>query len=499
MKLIAIITTTVLVLANAHRSQSAEPGPRQYVVALAPILDRETGATIFKECLELVLNEASAGDQVEFIDARRLERLAVVSIPNGSARTRANSREFAGKFSALKSHLTESSISNADERDQLMIPILIDDVARSRDQSIPLTLILSGSPLFVAQSATERAFNMTDGLVPGDGMIGASVNLSLFGTKERKHQLDGARVYWFAPNENWASSAMHQRAVERFWTLFFGEQGAILNTLGSDVQTVFDRAIRGDARPLVAATLDMNDNGMSMQTVSAFRRQAAAPPSPIALTTSARPAHLIPAAPKPSPSTNTIARTTAIRAHSTSVHAAGIDSIPAAIAPTSPEHEIPESRAHFPIHQGTTPQTTPPESVTSPIEIGILWDGLDGTRDLDIYVLPYPGAAELSFKRPISRDGKHVRDWRQPNSLTDFESVRLNSGAQISKVEAWVNLFKGSGPVTGKVQVIYQDTVFTGTFTIPAAYGNAGINPLSRRTDPHWTRLDLQKIVSQNP
>jgi hypothetical protein len=79
-------------------SASSEASSHHYVIALAPGLTHEKGTDVLKACFDLALNRAQQGERIEFMDGLKLTRLASVQVPGGSARDRANSPEFLGKF-----------------------------------------------------------------------------------------------------------------------------------------------------------------------------------------------------------------------------------------------------------------------------------------------------------------------------------------------------------------------------------------------------------------
>lgn len=268
-------------LTAAAKAETAAAAPHHYVVAIAPGLSKEKGAEVLKQSFDLLLNRAQPGDCVEFYDAPQLTKLASVIVPSGSARERANSREYSAKFSGLKKFLTEPWAGDPRLAGQLRLPQLLDTVAKTRPPDERTALVLIGAPIFITTHSTEAAFNMESALTPGDGMVACSVTKSLFGTAERKGQLNGEAIHWLTPSDAWATSEMHRSAVLRFWTIFVGEQGAALATFSSDTGAVFDRAVRGDDGPLMSAKVDPNDRGLIMRPPPAFHRETVTtPPQP---------------------------------------------------------------------------------------------------------------------------------------------------------------------------------------------------------------------------
>jgi hypothetical protein len=271
---LAVAFATIALVVNAAPSGQE---PHHFIVAVSTGLIPAQNQDVFTLCMDLLLNRAKPGDNVEFLATPQGGRLASVTVPDGSARARANSREYAGKFGALKQFLTATISPPPRQAGQLCLPELLDAVARSHASHEPLTVIVVGSPLYFAANDREAAFDMEKGLVPGDGMITASATESLFGTIERKGQLQNVHVHWLTPTEEWAAGEMHRRSVTRFWSLFLSEQGAALSTFSSDAGQVFQRAEQGEVNPVMNATLDKNERGLIMRPPPIFRRESAPP------------------------------------------------------------------------------------------------------------------------------------------------------------------------------------------------------------------------------
>ena len=270
--LVAVITFATALIVSAAPAGEA---PRHYVVAICGGLSSNQSQDAFKQSMDLLLNRAQPGDRVEFLAAPQGNRLALVVVPEGTARARANSREYAGKFVGLVQFLKTPTAADLRQATQLRLPQLLDGVVRARQGQEKLAVIVIGSPLYLASNEREAAFDMEKGLTPSDGMVAASVTESLFGSKERKGQLQNTTVHWLTPSDDWAVGEMHRRAVTRFWSVFIAEQGATLSTFGSDIARVFERAAQGEASPVLTATLDPNDQGLVMRPPPIFRRENA--------------------------------------------------------------------------------------------------------------------------------------------------------------------------------------------------------------------------------
>jgi len=275
------IFVVALVCAMTSVGEFAAREPRRFVIALGAGLPKDKGNELLKRTFQLLLSEAKAGDRVEIISAPFLTTLADVVVPPGSPRERVNSSAFAGRFEVLQAFVNTAPV-DLRLAGQLRLPQLLDEVAHRRQTGKAVILILVGSPIFMTTNATESAFNMDEGLVPGDGLIIASSAMSLFGTKERAKQLEGVTVHWFVPNENWGLGEIQRGMVLRFWSAFIQSQSGVLASFGSDVGNVFDRAVSEETRPVMIVTLNP-DRELAMKAAPVFRREVQSPALPLSI------------------------------------------------------------------------------------------------------------------------------------------------------------------------------------------------------------------------
>lgn len=463
-------TLTIIVaacgLTVAANTKAAAAAPRQYVIAIASGLSKEKSSEVLKQSFDFLLNRAQPGDSVEFYDAPQLTKLASVVVPAGTARERANSREFAAKFGALKKALTEPSTGDPKLAGQLRLAQLLDMVAKTRQPNQQTMLVLMGSPLFITAHPNEVAFNMESGLTPGDGMVTCSSAKSLFGTAERKGQLNGVAIHWLTPSDVWATSEMHRSAVLRFWTVFAAEQGATLATFSSDTGAVFDRAVRGEDRPLMSAKADPNDRGLIMRPPPTFHREAvAAPPPP-------------PPAPEPTPTPPSVVEAT---------------------KPEPPAKPVEEALPAVPVIKEI------PKAATGHIGIAAIWQVPSRTSrnaDIDLFVAASPSAPEVYWKRPLAEGAKYFRDIRHASEAkttgewqASWEYVEV-SHAEISKVSLWLNVYDTSGPVSGIVRVQFNGRTVDKSFRFDVTRGNRGSDSrnVERRRSPFWQEIRLEEL-----
>ena len=483
MKTIQYFLVAIIILASASLATAATagPAPRQYVVVICAGLAPGQCQDVFKQSMDLLLNHAQPGDRVDFIAASQGALLASVSVPEGTARSRANSREYAGKFVGLVQFLKSPSATDSRQATQLRLPQLLDEIARSRHRQDSLTIIAIGSPLYFAANEREAAFDMEKGLTPGDGMIAASVTESLFGTLERKGQLRNTTIHWILPSDDWSVSEMHSHAVTRFWTVFIGEQGATLSTFSSDIAHVFERASQGEASPVLTATLDPNDRGLVMRPPPIFRLETA---PPVATHVELPPART-PIQPVVIPTNMPIAIPKIV---------------PVVITPPISTPKL-ESVAI------AKAATEIPQAPSGHIGIAAIWEtsaSAASTADIDLYVSAHPDTAEVYWKRAQATDAIYYRDIRHAGPqgqsrdwTASWEYVEVNH-ARIEDVSIWLNVYETKGNAKGIVRIQWNGKIIDAPFQFDLNRGNhGGDNSLTqRRRSPYWQEIRIRDIFT---
>jgi hypothetical protein len=168
-KISIVLATLALAVAVCATPLTNHATTKHYIIVAAQGLPKDQAADVLKQTFVLLLVRATPGDRVELIAAPKMTKLADVIVPAGSMRSRANSQEFAGKFGAWKTFLSEPSTSEPRQAGQLALPQLVDEITRSREPGQQTVIVLCGTPLFMSSRAAEEPFDMAGGLVPGDG------------------------------------------------------------------------------------------------------------------------------------------------------------------------------------------------------------------------------------------------------------------------------------------------------------------------------------------
>lgn len=446
---------------------------KHYFLGLSPYYSPGERAEIERRIRTFALT-APRGSCIKIDDAFNLQTVTVFQVPELKFDSTANRmRAFAENIVALSQWFKKMNTNNAPAElansALLRVPEYLDFIAADGSGQ-PHGIMLIGSPF--AEYPTERPFSMSGAeespRVPSDGHLLAGLQNSPYGTMERKGRLRGSQISWCYGSENVWSNALHKTLLTRFWVLFTKQEDATLVAFTPDLASAF--ATLPQAGRGAVANFDLNPEDTKIEMLVARPRQV--------------PTWLAQAGAE----TNVASATHLQNQRSGSAARSGQSEIPTGVAQrTTPR---PSEARRSPV------DLTQPIAVT--VDIGIMWESSDSQLDVDLYVRARPGAEELWYQKVRTQDGVYVRDWTQPNNRTDFEWVKLNPGVRLAEVEAWVNLFKGRGPISGRVAVHFENRTFLGSFTVPAASGNGGMDARIRQNSPHWTRLDLQKILTQN-
>jgi hypothetical protein len=498
----------VLAFLIAAVSSPAEKTQRHYVIAISSGLPVTQGQAVFAQSMQFLLYQAHPGDRVEFIAAPTGNRLADVVVPEGTARARANSREYAGKIGALKHYLGESGIGDARQVMQLRLPQLLDALARTRGTPDPITLIVVGLPLHVASNESEAAFDMEKGLTPGDGLVATSINTSLFGTKERQRQLENVVIHWLTPTDDWPVSDTHRHQVMRFWTVFLGAQGGVLSTFSADPARVFERAIRGEANAVLAATLDPNDRALVMRPPPVFRLEREAPvesrleipsitppskptPVPVPQAVPNKPP-LATSTPQPIVTPKTTETVTPVQ-ETTDI--APVE-IPLPQVPVVDSVSMTKAVAEI------------PRAPAGRIGIAVVWEtpnGAAAAADVDLYVKARASFDEVYWRHAQGqgavyfRDVRHAGPQRQGGDWTAcWEYVEVKH-VQPQDVSVWLNLYSARSAVSGIVRVQHGGRVVDQPFQFAVTRGNRGGDSslAKRRESPFWQTINISELLAQ--
>ena len=440
-------------------------------LVLSPWVATAQRAKQQEQVRSFLLRQSPSGVRVKLWDGWTGEMLGDALVPAlryDNAAARAQNRDMAGLLTVLAKWMEASQGSESElvGTGALRAPELLPEIA---GDSVTGTnaIVLIGSPIY--RNLAEPSFSMTDGRYPSDGHLKCTLTESVYGVVQRQGRLNRTAVHWVIPNLAVWQNELHGQAVTRFWALFVQAQGGKLVTVSADLPRVLQRALQAEGVPVLSVHPEPSDEKPTMRsalprTVPNWLEQVPVPP-PIPAVLPVPP----PAAPP---------------------QAASLPEPQSAPAPTPPPVTV---AAAQPLAAPDLPQPAMPFPHgfdSSKTGIGICWSG-DGV-DLDAYVLPYPGARELSYKRDRTPEGFLYRDERTGNVGRYFEFVEFKTVVDLPRVSVWVNLYAGRGPVSGQVALFNHGQVKVGSFTISAAKGNHGRG--DRATSQCWVEIHLSDL-----
>lgn len=142
-----------------------------------------------------------------------------------------------------------------------------------------------------------------------------------------------------------------------------------------------------------------------------------------------------------------------------------------------------------------------PRAQAGILHVAAVWTSA-GSADVDLYVRPRPGSAELSFGMTRSAEGRYLRDVRRSQATGesgswqgDWEGVELPNGDP-KLIEVWLNVFTSSGDkITGFVRIQHgQNFTVDVPFTMSGRADSAG-DAGKRDRSSSWLRIDVQAAL----
>lgn len=230
---------------------------------------------------------------------------------------------------------------------------------------------------------------------------------------------------------------LERRAVVRWWTIWCAELGATLTSCQATPGVAIESAIAGTTAPVSSDVIDRTSTDVVIRDVRPTTRSTDAPHPPQRAATDA---------------------------------------------------ELSEAASVMP-----TPSL-------GHAMISVVWSSTDGQADIDLWVRPAPGAAELSYGNRTTPLGRYLRDIQRsastrqtPAGNTAWEGVEILDAHGDRMPEVWLNVYRNTGaPVQGIVRV--QVGGRTSDFAFWFSDGNVGdhaSNRNNRGTSPCWLRIDL--------
>ena len=437
-------TISAILALHALAIQLAAAPPQRLIVAVAPNLPEPVRREMAKTVGE-ALYRSQPGTRITLVQSDPLGSLADVQVPDGSLVLR---QQLVGG-SIARFNATMRSATNI--AGLWVLPRLLDEAGRNWMAPNDI-LVLVGPALH--DDPRRPGFNFTTNW-PSDGHLLADAQRSPFSTVERRHLLEGVRVFWVVTDASKMVSDDQAMAVRRFWSLYVSLQGGILVNYSADVTSVFANAAMGRSNPILTATVDPNDTNVVMrsdQPQLAGKRE-------------------------PDKSTNVIVVTQIV----------------------TKTNIVNETDMVYQAKDADFPQPASGKAV-----VGAFWwpaPGVSRELDFDIYVRVPRDRVELSYKNTNSPRGRFFRDIRHAQGVTNgdwrasWEAVELD-GDDLPP-EIWINLYSGRGPAQGEVRVLRRGREHRIAFTFPDVRGNGGVDAYRRERSEHWLRIELQSIARE--
>ena len=447
------LVATVSALAILSSTGLAES--RRFILGVSGTLSESERRDAWTSTLDFVVQKMHPGDRLDTYDASALQPVSTIEIPSDPLFASAKPRlvRLAPQLGRLKAFFDRASVRSGPGTGAIMVPQFLDLVHQIRTGDQPLTVILLTAPFYADE---EKAFDFgADGSYPGDGYLRLPTAESPFSTVEKAGWLRNVTIHisWLHEDGRWISDAT-RHGVLRFWHLYATTQAGVVASAAPSARDVFDRAAQGVSAALLDAVPDP-DAKAEMIRIRRIRVETAREQQ---------------------------------------------EQLPSASAGAVQEG-VPAWLLH-PI----TASPAAPRLSRGRVKIGLTWGENDPDaemNDLDLYVIPRPGAKELSFHRMRTAEGKLNKDWlNAPNVTNGFETVELDGEADLAQLSVSVNFYSGhhsGGGVNATLRVWLDGAVYPTTLRIPAATGNRGAAANQRSDDPHWQVIDVLKVVGLRP
>lgn len=456
-----------------------------YVVGISPYVNPAQRTEVFQSLLTFMLETSEPGDAITVCDALNQKLVSSFVIPEGKlfqANASARARRLATPLTTLKQFLMTERAYPPAMAGGVALPQFLDFAATQlRRPGEPIRVVVLASPLYIdpdigAACSMQSAF-------PSDATITAEPQQSVFGCAFKKTILSGVTVHHAFLNVAFLND-YHQERITRFWTLYCQQAGGVLATFCSDAVVAFRRAKENIQQPCITAQLDPTDTKIEMRQV--LRRSVIASRS---VTNDV--GRLNTTAVLPNVTTVVVSPTTESREFVTPPNQVGTPPP----ASGSGNGQVVYGRDTAAFEPAKLAEAFPVKPAAKSFGVGIAWSA---AVDLDIWVQPYPGAAELSFHNTNSPQGRYLHDWRSGNLGLDYEYVLLNpdQNVDLSRVGCWINYYDGRvAPVRGIVVVHYNGRAYQGEFTVTATAGNKAGDLNRREQSRCWVQIDLTAII----
>ncbi|MEM8595781.1 MAG: hypothetical protein AAGF76_04880 [Pseudomonadota bacterium] len=139
-------------------------------------------------------------------------------------------------------------------------------------------------------------------------------------------------------------------------------------------------------------------------------------------------------------------------------------------------------------------------AVAERVEIAIRWSC---DCDMDLAVKPTPGSRVISFRDPLTLEGRLFKDFTSAASLNNgFEIVEVTGPVDLRALTVAVNLYRGqvARGAEGEIRLAIGAETWSRRFEIPAAQGNRGSGMAEtlergRSANDGWVVIDPLSVI----
>lgn len=485
--IIRIYAAMAVALAVAFHSVRATGA--SYVVGISPYASPAQRTEVFQNLLTFMLETSEPSDAITICDALNQKLVTSFVIPEGKlfqANASARARRLAAPLTTLKQFVMTERAYPPALANVIALPQFLDFAATQlRRPGEPIRVLVLASPLYIDPS-TDAACSMLSAF-PSDATLTAEPQQSVFGCAFKKTILSGVTVHYAFLNAAFLND-YHQERITRFWMLYCQQAGGVLSTFCSDAVVAFRRAKENIQQPCITAQLDQSDTKIEMRQV--VRRSVITSRSVTNEVGRLNTTALLPNV------TTVVATPTGATASGNREPVSNQNQTGAATAASGGGNsQVVSGRDATAFEPARLAEAFPVKPAAKSLGVGIAWSA---AVDLDVWVQPYPGAAELSFHNTNSPQGRYLHDWRSGNLGLDYEYVLMNpdQNVNLSRIGCWVNYYSGKvTPVRGIVVVHYEDRAYQGEFTLNAPNGNKAADHDRRQQSRCWVQIDVAAIV----
>lgn len=248
--LMMLSTVTCLIVGCGKRQVLADE-PKTIVFVISDQLEGDLANAVREVLLHetnWLKDKAPVGAKRLFVNGYSGELIARLEATPGVPRLRG--QQLTQPFNKVMSFAK----SKSDETNRLNVPKVIRDTLPSLNLPSQSTVVFIGSPLHVDSKEKDSFFSMTDGFIPGDGLLLESWLSSIYSTQELKvptklwfHWLIPPSMANFQPLKESTKgiaafeSAPHQTRVIHFWAKYLGASQGTLVTAQSGAEVLAEQ------------------------------------------------------------------------------------------------------------------------------------------------------------------------------------------------------------------------------------------------------------------